>query len=221
MRFVSRRTVRLLILRIDLFTHISESVPGFAIERKDESLLMKILSCFLFFNEKFMSRYATMVYPKVYVPKWWGKNKRTAHPELSIMTHEYMHLLDRKRMGWLFNIMYLSPQIFSLLALGAFWNRWFLFALLFLLPWPSPGRAWLEYRGYRMTMAFQYWTKRTKCDIDWIVNQFTGASYYFMFPFREFLIKKFNEDYNKIVDGDLTNELKKVKCIIDRRGRDV
>ena len=212
-----RKGLKLLTLRTDLYIHISEKIPGFRIRPKNDSPLMRVLSFLLFFNKAFMDRYITTIYPTVYVPAWWGKHRNMSFSELGIIAHEYVHLMDRKRLGWIFNLLYLSPQIFSLLMLAAFWNSWFLLAVLFLLPWPSPGRAWLEYRGYRMTMAYYYWMRKEKCNIEMLVDEFTGSNYYYMFPFRKFLIKKFNKDYDKIVDGDLTFELKELKCIIEKR----
>lgn len=213
----SRKGLILLTLRTDLYIHLSEKIPGFKIRFKKDSPLMRALSHMLFFNKGFMNRYVTTFYPVVYVPNWWGKHKNMSFSELGIIAHEYVHLHDRKRMGWFFNVLYLSPQIFSLLALGAFWNLWFLMALLFLLPWPSPGRAWLEFRGYRVNIAFYYWVRKQKCDLNLIVDEFVGANYYYMFPFRKFLIKKFDEEYDKIVAGDLTSELKELKYIVEKR----
>ena len=214
---LSQKELILLILRADLYIYINEKIPGFKIKHKKDSLLMRALSCLLFFNKGFMNSYVTTMYPEIYVPDWWGKYKNMSFSELGIIAHEYVHLSDRKRMGWWFNILYLSPQIFSLLAFGAFWNLWFLTALFFLLPWPSPGRAWLEYRGYTMNIAIHYWVKKEKCDTDWIVEQFITSNYYYMFPFKNFLIRKFDQEYNKIVSGDLTSELKEVQYIIEKR----
>tara|TARA_R100001594_G_scaffold116862_1_gene151966 strand:- start:765 stop:1421 length:657 start_codon:yes stop_codon:yes gene_type:complete len=212
-----QKGLKLLTLRTDLYIYISEEIPGFKIRPKKDSPLMRVLSSLLFFNKGFMNRYITTIYPVIYVPDWWGKHKNMSFSELGIIAHEYVHLRDRKKLGWIFNLLYLSPQIFSLLFFAAFWNLWFLLALLFLLPWPSPGRAWLEYRGYRMSMAFYYWMKKEKCNIEMLVDEFTGSNYYYMLPFRKFLIKKFNKDYDKIVAGDLTSELKELKYIIEKR----
>jgi len=115
------------------------------------------------------------------------------------LAHEYVHLKDRKRMWLLFNLLYLFPQNLAPFALlGAFGNSplWYLF-LLFLLPIPSPTRAWLEFRGYRMTLAVwalylgRDWNSRRF--VDSIVDkQFSSSAYYWMFPFRRFMIKKFH-----------------------------
>jgi len=68
-----------------------------------------------------------------------------------------------------------------------------------------------------MSIAFRYWSTKEKCDLNMIVEEFTSANYYYMFPFKKFLIRKFNKEYDKIVAGDLTSELKEVQYIIEKR----
>ena len=227
MSFLSSKEVKYMQQRTRLLNHIKNKIRGFAIVRKDKSLLMRILSIVLFFNKGFMTSYFTTMYPKIYVPSWFGKMeyRHRLKAEVEILAHEYVHLYDRKRLGWLFNLFYLSPQIFSLLAIGAIWNSWFLLALVFLLPLPSPGRAWLEFRGYRMTLAVKHWMHLSKklenkensytflenCDITWIVKQFTGSSYYFMFPCRSALEKKFKQAIEDIKNNNLEPELLEIK----------
>ena len=96
------------------------------------------------------------------------------------------------------------PQNLATFALlGAFGNSplWFL-CLLFLLPIPSPTRAWLEFRGYRMTIAVwshylgREWSASRFTD-SIIEKNFVGSAYYWMFPFRRFLYKKFYEHHAK------------------------
>ena len=217
---MSRRDVVHLSIRVELLKHIDEQIPGFTLRQKSNSSFMKVLSFLLFFNKKFMTHYTTTIYPVVYVPDFWGKYKSYGSLEHEILAHEYVHMYDRKRLGWLFNILYLSPQVFALFALGAFWNPWFLLSLIFLLPWPSPGRAWLEFRGYRMSIAYQYWTKHKKCDIYRVVEYFTGPNYYYMFPFKKLLEKWFNKELEKIKKDELSSELVEIKQVIER-GLDV
>jgi len=233
MAAMTLREVKYLQKRTALLTHMENEISGFKIIRKDRSFLMKALSFFLFFNKKFMTEYVTTIYPKVYVPKDWGISKSVYQKglELEILAHEYIHLHDRKQMGVLFNIMYLSPQIFSLLAILAIWNSWFLLCLLFLLPWPSPGRTWLEYRGYKMSLIAKYWIltsiepkKEEVCwgwitndGINWALNQFTGPSYYYMFPFREYLRKSFIKSLKDVrIDGKLSPEFEAIKDILGK-----
>lgn len=184
---------------INLISHISSQIPKFEIIQKSKSLFMKFLNIFLgLFNKTFMTDFTTTIYPKIYIPigfeQWTSKTE--------ILAHEYIHLSDRKKLGILFNLIYLSPQIFSLLALLSFWNLWFLLFLLFLLPIPSIGRTILEYRGYVCSIAVYYWLFGKKYDIDFIVDQFTSSNYYFMFPFKSYLTKKFEQEYKKIIQNE-------------------
>lgn len=165
-----------------LVRYIEEQIPGFQLCSKKTSLLMRTLSAVLFFNKGFMTRYVTTLYPRVYVPELPWSASLTS--QINILAHEYVHLKDRKRLGWFFNILYLSPQIFTLFAFGAFWNLWWLLALLFLLPLPSPGRAWLEWRAYKVTVAIHHHLSGDRISVFWLRNQFTGSSYYWMLPFK-------------------------------------
>lgn len=200
--------------RQNLIDHISETIPGFELRSKQESLTFKILAKVMFWNPGILDRFITTLYPKVYVPQL------PYHPDdparaIGILSHEYVHLQDRKRLGWLFNFLYLSPQILSLFSLMSIYSPWFLFSLIFLAPIPSPGRAWLEYRGYRTSMAVHYWITGEDYGVEWITSQFTGSNYYWMFPFPTFLLSRLKKDYEKITQNDLNSELKELKSILE------
>lgn len=191
------------VAREKLEQHIKEQIPGFRIEDKRKSPLMRLLSKLLFFNKKFSTGYVTVLYPRIYVPElpWREKDHVAA---IATLAHEYVHLKDRKRMWLFFNFLYMFPQNLATFALlGAFGNSplWFL-CLLFLLPIPSPTRAWLEFRGYRMTIAVwshylgREWSASRFTD-SIIEKNFVGSAYYWMFPFRRYLYKKFYEHHAK------------------------
>ena len=197
-------------VRIFLQEYIREKIPGFEIKEKSQSLWMKILSKILFFTPDFMDRFVTTLYPKVYVPsllRWESNNF------FSIITvaHEYVHLYDRKRLGLFFNFLYLSPQVLVVLALLYPLNTWFLLFLVCLLPLPSPGRAWAEFRGYRMSMAVHHWLTGEKYSVKHITHQFISSNYYWMFPFRTLVEKLFNREFEKIKLDELSPELSEIK----------
>jgi len=213
-----------------LLKHIQDQIPGFKIVQKRNSLLMNFLSFFLFFNKNFMTGYITTIYPHIYVPSWWGRrSKKWNSVELETLAREYIHLYDRKRLGWLFNIFYLSPQIFALLAFGAIWNLWWLLCLLFLLPLPSLGRTWLEFRAHKVGLLVRYWIL---CDyknkieerywkfiiddgVSWVVKQFSSSAYYYMFPFENFLKKRFIKSLENVkMNSKLSSEMSEVKNIL-------
>ena len=197
-----------------LVEFIKREIPSFEVVDKKQSRLMKLLSVVLFFNKSFLEGYVTTIYPRVYVPsERWSQHKPVSR--IATLAHEYVHLYDRKRLGWLFNVLYLSPQIFALLAFGAFWNLWWLSALLFLLPLPSPGRTWLELRGYRMTAAVHWWLTGQRVNTVWIEQQFTGSAYYWMCPFKKLMerrILKAAEDIE--TDKYLPPEIFEIKLVL-------
>ena len=197
-----------------LVEYVKDEISGFEIRSKKGSRLMKLLSVVLFFNKSFLTNYITTIYPRIYVPLLPWNPKRPIS-RISTLAHEYVHLRDRKRLGWLFNILYLSPQIFALLAFGAFWNLWWLLALGFLLPLPSPGRAWLEYRGYRMTAAVNWWLTGNRVNTVWLERQFTGSAYYWMCPFSRFIENRILNAIENIESGEnLPPEILEIKLVL-------
>ena len=199
--------------REKLVNFIKLNIQEFEIKSKKDSWYMKTLGYLMFFNKRFMTAYVTTLYPKVYVPKLpWKENNHVS--AIATLAHEWVHLHDRQRMGWFFNFLYIMPQCFFVFGLLAFWNPWFLLFFLFLLPVPSPGRAWAEFRGYRMTIAVYYWLSGQKVDLKWIVDQFVSSNYYFMWPFRSYLMKKFQKEFEKIKKDKLTTELMIIKAVL-------
>ena len=176
---------------------------------------MNFLSKLLFFNKRFMTGFVTTWYPHIYVPKLpWRENNHTS--AMATLAHEWVHLNDRKRLGWIFNFLYMMPQCFFIFGLLGIWNPWFLLFFLFLLPIPSPGRAWAEFRGYKMTIAVYYWLSGQKIDLKWITDQFMNSNYYFMWPFRGYLMKKFQKEFEKIKNNDLDRDLAVIYAVLKR-----
>jgi hypothetical protein len=201
-------------VRFKLENFIKANISGSEIRSKKESKMMNFLSKVLFFNKRFMTGYVTTWYPHIYVPKLpWRENNHA--PAIATLAHEWVHLYDRQRMGWVFNFLYMMPQCFFIFGLLAFWNLWFLLFFLFLLPIPSPGRAWAEFRGYRMSIAVYYWLSGQKVDLKWIVDQFVSSNYYFMWPFRGWLMKKFQKEFDQIKKGELPSEVRIIKNVLN------
>lgn len=200
-------------VRILLEEHIRGKIPGFEVVEKSESLWMKLLSKVLFFTPDFMTRFTTTFYPKVYIPSrlHWEANNFFS---IITLAHEYVHLADRKRLSFLFNFLYVSPQIFAVFALLCSINIWCLLFLLFLLPIPSVGRAWAEFRGYRMSMAVYYWLSGERYSTEFMVHQFISSNYYWMFPFRRILERAFDREFEKITKDDLSPELREIKNLL-------
>jgi len=194
---------------------ISQLIPGFSIESKKESTLCRFYSKILFFNKSFMTEYVTTLYPKIFVPELPWREDDDLEATV-ILAHEFVHLYDRKRMWLWFNLLYLSPQVLALFAVATFWSPINILWLVCLAPMPSLGRAWLEYRGYRATLASVYWLTGKKVELDWLLLQFSGPAYYWMFPFKNILSKKFEKDFIRIENGDiLGEELELMKTVLD------
>jgi hypothetical protein len=211
---MSEKIFNLTRIRWKLENMILDDIPNFEIVSKTTSFLMKVLSIILFFNRSFMTSYISVIYPRMYVPKLpWKENDH--YSAILVLAHEWVHLSDRKRFGLLFDIGYLFPQCLAFLSLLApFLSVWWLLCLLFLLPIPSPTRAWLEFRGYSMTMACKWWLTGNEINYYWIERQFVGQWYYFMWPFKGIVRKLFEKQMEKIKNDDLSPEQRKVKEII-------
>lgn len=198
-----------------LLAHIYRNISGFQIVEKESSRLMRLLSFLLFFNKKFMTDFTTTIYPKVYFPKSVLSSGDPIQ-RITILAHEYVHMRDRKRFGILFNIFYLSPQIFVPLALLAVWfsNLWLL-CLLFLLPIPSIGRAYLEYRAYKMSIFIYYYFIGKVPDLNYYVEQFTTSNYYWMMPLKQLLYNNFNEFAIKLRKKEYEDYILEIKNVLD------
>lgn len=173
---------------------IANEIPGFSVESKEKSLLHKIIGIlFKPFCPDYMTRFSTTIYPKVYLPRNLMEPDNPAR--FHVLAHEWVHLYDRHREGWLFNILYLFPQIlaplFWLMSLSVLpWvvATWTLIGLGFacLLPWPAPFRRQYELRGYALSWALNHWDRpRSTSDLgidisekDRIANRLCGWDYY-------------------------------------------
>lgn len=74
-----------------------------------------------------------------------------------------------------------------------------------LVPLSSHWRAAWEFRGYAMTMAFDYWRsgKLEDSELTWIQEIFTGSDYYFMDPNAARVALKLKNIKSSILDGAL------------------
>lgn len=95
------------------------------------------------------------------------------------MSHEIGHEDQKRRPGAprFTTLQYAMPQLFAVLALLAFWHWAFLFALLFLLPWPSPWRAEIEAEAYAISRKTQRSLKMVPRDYS---DLFVSWKYWFM-----------------------------------------
>jgi hypothetical protein len=183
--------------------------PNFKIKNKgNKTGWYAFLSFFgKLFNPEIDTRYITVINGECWYPASYfdaeGNFTHDANMSIEILAHETLHEYDRKKWGnFIYTMMYSSPQIFALLALGAIgaiWNSWWLLcllSLLFLAPIPSPGRALIETRGYRVNVMLERMKSYgdPQAYAEWVADkQFCGPAYFFMFPFRNYIINKLLE----------------------------
>jgi len=203
-------------VRENLEKHIKKEFPKFEIIDKRDSKLMKLLSKVLFFNKTFMTSYITVIGSKVYVPKMPWK-KTNPFSAISVLSHEWVHMKDGKRLGFMFKFLYLFPQILTPLFLLGFWNPWFFFCLFFLAPWPALWRAKFELRGYTISMAVSWWLLDRTPDYDFYVKQFTGPGYYYMYPFEDYMRERLEEEFKRIKADRLEPHEKHIKNVLTRK----
>jgi len=169
--------------------HVQPLVPGYVVKRKSQSRVMRFLSKLLFFTSNFMTQFTTTIGNTVYVTdNQWDSNTTWT---LATLAHEARHVYDKQRYSMpLFSLGYLFPQILVLLALLSFFSVWWLTALAFLAPIPAFFRMLIERQGYLMTLCVIWWAFGKEAayeEIPYIVKQFTGPAYFFMWPFKQHL----------------------------------
>lgn len=192
-------------MNIDRIIANSKKYIDFEIAYKEDSKFMKFLGAVLFFNKDF-HKYITTINNTIYFP---NKNYFIEKPVSSISTllHELVHVSDKNRLTFpLFALLYLSPQILFLFCIPLFFVlpiKFALIALLFLAPLPAIGRAWLEFRAYCMSLYVAHvLSDQYNVLVDFqgmkanILKQFTGAPYYFMFPFKSVIDRKLNQAFD-------------------------
>jgi len=200
--------------RFNLFlNHLKTIDSNISIKYKDTSIFMKILGIILFFNTKFSTSFTTTIGKTIYFPskQFVESDENRA---VQILAHEFKHVLDNNKYGFLFSVLYLFPQILSLFSFFAFYNLWFLLFLVFLLPLPAYWRAKFEADAYGITLFFGFLNlKKSNVNDDEIYSIlanyvnildkkiFKGSSYYFMWPFG--ISKKFFQKVNLMISGDI------------------
>lgn len=176
--------------------------PNFVIKNKEHKKgLYAIVSFFAkIFNPNIDTAYVTQILNECWVPDNF-LNRADANV-LSVIAHETFHEYDRKRLTTpVVFILYAFPQIFAIFSLLSFLSIWWgiewltcISFLFFLLPLPAPGRMWIEVRAYRVNMMFLKYVHQTAPEgligmAEHYSKQFTGPSYYFMWPFKKHIVK--------------------------------
>ncbi len=178
---------------------------SFSVKQKTASKLMRAVGALLskIGNPDFTNKFWTTIWSTSYRPA--TTDQGPAKGEWKVMMHEGQHIVDNQTISRpLFSLLYVLPQALCLLPvllvlLGL--SPWLLLAApLFLAPLPAPFRAWLEYRGYCVSLAADYWSGKEP-NPEWATQYFTTGAYYFMFPFKGFMLKRFERHVASLKDG--------------------
>lgn len=185
---------------------------------KDESWLMKLIGKLMFYNPDFSTHFITTLGETVYFP---SRSEVETDYQIAweVLSHEAVHVEDYRnsKPKFLFMLKYMMPQILAVFALLApvLWSWWPLLALVFLLPLPAPWRRDIEMRGYAMSMAVWYWYSRSgipQALKSETVDHFTGAEYYFTYPFKQAVTEEVGRWSKRI----LCNEMDQYGAIYGR-----
>jgi hypothetical protein len=148
--------------------------PKFQLIEKENSKLMKFLNFFIkLWNPDFMEQYTMVLGYKVYMPLV----ARDTLVGYEILRHEAVHMRQFKK-WWL-----LQTISYSILSIGL------------------SLRAYWEYKAYCESMKVRIELGWPVDDdyIDWVVSQFTGPAYSFMWPSKASLTAKFKAERTKLL----------------------
>jgi len=195
---------------------IKQFCPNYKIVLKSQSTVNKVIGWILskvgnsgymsdFFTTLGQTTYVPTCCESAYIPGMW-----------QILMHEGQHAQDAAKIGNVtFGVLYLLPQLIGVLGIvyaivmgilllcgGPLSLLWGLLALVCLAPIPAFGRAYLEVRGYTVTLASMYWSGTYNSSvIPWIVGNFTGGAYYWMWPFASWTTSYFNTRLQELQNG--------------------
>lgn len=156
--------------------------PNIKLIWKEESRLMKFINSIMHFgNSKhpFMLKYATTIGNNIYMPKaWW--DPASEEQKIILLRHELVHVKQMAK--------YSVPLFFF---------------LYIFVPFPiglGYFRAKFEKEGYAETLRarYEYWGVDSITSDDyrtWVISQFTGGAYGWMWPFK----KSANTWYDSVI----------------------
>lgn len=183
-----------------IYIEAFKRITDFQIKYKSSSSGQKLLAFLIkWYIPTYLTHYTTVVGRSIYFP-----NERLVdHPNTRFtIAHEVVHLLDQKRLTIpLFLLLYLSPQIFALGVLSFPWlgykALWF---LVFALPWPSPGRVYLEARAYGLELSL-YQRCGYQFNHQRFIDVFLSANYYYMSWTRSYASQQLEKFLQKASSG--------------------
>jgi hypothetical protein len=192
--------------------------PTYKIVPKNTSTLHKTIGWIFskIGNKDYMTNYGTTIHQITAFPDAWLTGNELYIWQIAL--HEIQHAQDAQKVSNIvFDVGYLLPQLIGILGVlysitilpilllgGPLWPLWGLMSLLFLAPVPAFGRAYIEIRGYTVSIAVDYWsgTLGDESDyLDWIVSHFSDFSYYRMWPFKKWVRSYFSQKLQELKAG--------------------
>jgi hypothetical protein len=157
----------------DYVIALQAEFPKFKIVEKKTSKLMQFFNFFAkLWTPTFLTNITTVIGTTVYMPKWL----MSTDSGYVVLRHEAVHMRDTKKWSILMGITYFIPPV-----------------------GPSMKAIW-EFRGYMETLRVWHelgWYTNGQ-EIDWLVSQFTGPAYLWMWPFKASLTKKFRAEFDRL-----------------------
>lgn len=208
----------------DTVCKIQTFFPKVQVKYKDESLFMKILGIILFFNPSFSKHFITTIGNTIYFPSRAGVEASQISYS-AVLLHEMTHVYDsQKQNKILFSLLYLMPQLLSLLTLPLClifgWSG--ILALIFILPFPAYWRMKSEMKGYTISLYVNYkyhqkglYNDDLEKSKNFFAREFKSASYYFVWPFSSIDIH-FDQALKEIEAGNKPFYEKELYDIVDQ-----
>jgi hypothetical protein len=188
--------------------------PDYNVKLKSSSWVQKAIGWVLgkIGNKDYMNSYCTTMGQTTYVPNMDGDYL------WATLLHEIQHAKDAQKISnTLFGTAYLMPQLLGIL--GVFYTLvvsigcvfgwplallWGCTSLLCLAPLPAFGRAYIEVRGYTVSLAVYFWAgvlQDEQAYIEFLVNTFSSGAYYFMWPFKSWVRSYFQQKLQELKTG--------------------
>tara|TARA_B100000212_G_C27339477_1_gene518469 strand:- start:358 stop:1065 length:708 start_codon:yes stop_codon:yes gene_type:complete len=213
----------------------AEQDMGSEILFKSDSAFMRFLSKVIFWmpTEQFMDGYTTTIGKTIYLSDRYAKRAEPSTAEIGTIAHELVHVEQFDRLGLFgMSLAYLFPQwlaALSLLSILAVFNLWFLLCLGFLVfaaPIPAPWRMIYEVEAYATGYATWHWVEGNECpaltpeQVDQLLSgyvmQFTGWSYYKMWPWKKDIQERLSEKLGCLNRGEWSELPQTAKAIYER-----
>jgi len=186
----------------ELCIQIRSEFPDFKLVRKQDSAMMKALGFLLkvvtlWQARQFMQSYITTIGRTVYTNVDWEAMDEASR--CIVLRHERVHMRQAARLGRLwFSFLYAVP----FLPLGLAWWR----AKLEMEAYEESIRATVELRGTNIVFSKEYRA--------WMLRQFCGSMYGWMWPFP----KAINRWFDGAVDKAVREYIARPKPVQQARG---